>query len=101
MTGDQHGLRHGEFLDILDARLTALGTDGVRSALLAHAQQLPARDRRTFLDIFTDPDPRSPATSAAERLLADIDTFTGRVRAGGFDEDDEEGWNHAYWGNEG
>lgn len=83
----------GEFLDTLEARLRGLGPEGTVTALLAHAQRLPASARQDFLTIF--PDTATPTTAPdGDRLLADIDTFAQRAHDGEFsvEDDDDDDW---------
>ncbi len=74
----------GEFLDTLEARLRTLGAEGTITALLAHAQRLPAASRQEFLAVFSEPGiPKAAARD--DGLLADIDAFAQRARDGEFD----------------
>jgi hypothetical protein len=82
----------GEFLNTLETRLRILSVQEVLAALVAHAERLPSGRRQAFLDIF--PDPRVTPSGAVEPedhlLLADVDAFVARARAGEFDQ--EETW---------
>ena len=105
----------GEFLTILEQRLTALPVEDLRAALLAHAERLPAGDREAFLTIFPtagraagrSADGR-PSVPDREELLADIDTFVERVGSGaffegwGWDDDlhEERAWGDESWTGE-
>lgn len=105
----------GEFLTILEQRLTALPVKDLRAALLAHAERLPAGDREAFLTIFpTTVQAAGGSTGGGqsapdrEELLADIDTFVERVGSGaffegwGWDDDlhEERAWGDESWTGE-
>jgi len=85
----------GEFLDTLEARLRTLGAEGTITALLAHAQRLPATSRQEFLAIFGEPGiPKAAARD--DGLLADIDAFAQRARDGEFDAS-HDGYNDDWY----
>src|SRR5450631_2341841 len=92
MTGKQRSTRPGlgEYLDALATRLRILGPEQVVTALVAHAGRLPARSREGFPDIFPDPGTTYATGSQSEHLLADIDAFAERARAGDFDGEQEQ-----------
>ncbi len=95
----------GPFLDELDRRLSALGSEEVRQVLLDHAEGLPASQRAAFLEIFrsaernastrraaAEPPAKVVPDEDAEALLADIDAFAESVREGTYFEG--WGWDH-------
>jgi hypothetical protein len=106
----------------LESRLRALSAQEMSAALLAHAECLPARERTSFLEIFTPGEPSSgggeagrgatvavgSADAADEMLLADIKAFEGRLESGayvegwGWDEDlhDERSFGDESWADE-
>lgn len=112
----------GPFLNELESRLRALSAQEMSAALLAHAECLPARERTSFLEIFTSVEPPSgggeagrgatvaavSAGAADEMLLADIKAFEGRLESGayvegwGWDEDlhDERSFGDESWADE-
>jgi hypothetical protein len=49
----------GPFLNELESRLRALSAQEMSAALLAHAECLPARERASFLAVFTSVEPPS------------------------------------------
>jgi hypothetical protein len=71
--------------------------------LVAHAKGLPARSRQGFLDIFPDPrvTPPVPAQPEDYLLLADIDGFGDRARAGELDQKERrDDWSDDPFGND-
>jgi hypothetical protein len=111
----------GPFLNELESRLRALSAEEMSAALLAHAECLPARERTSFLAVFTSVEPPSggeagrgatvaavSAGAADEMLLADIKAFEGRLESGayvegwGWDEDlhDERSFGDESWADE-
>ncbi len=115
----------GPFLNELESRLRVLSAQEMSAALLAHAECLPARERASFLEIFTSVEPPSGAEEAGEgatvavvsaaadaaddeMLLADIKAFEGRLESGayvegwGWDDDlhDERSFGDESWADE-
>ncbi|GAA1884876.1 hypothetical protein GCM10009715_33880 [Paeniglutamicibacter psychrophenolicus] len=106
---DSNPLSLREMLTHLEQRLERLSLPEMQRALLDHAANLPADERRTFLDIFPAPGRISEvhhteaSVSPAHRnltwpvdsdpLLADIDDLAERIESGyffeGFGWDDE------------
>jgi hypothetical protein len=108
----------------LESRLRALSAQEMSAALLAHAECLPARERASFLAVFTSVEPPSGGGEASrgatvavasaadddddEMLLADIKAFEGRLESGayvegwGWDEDlhDERSFGDESWADE-
>lgn len=97
-----------EMLGSLEQQLEQLSLPELQRAILTHAANIPAAERRAFLEIFDSPG-SGPAELVAEQLpqsvrdltwpvvsdplLADIDDFADRVESGdfyqGFGWDDE------------
>lgn len=98
MTRNPLSLR--EMFTILGQRLERLSLPELQRALLAHAADVPAAERRAFLDIFTSPGsvpegqlPAAPVPRVvrdltwpvdSDPLLAEIDDFAHRVETGHF-----------------
>jgi hypothetical protein len=103
-------LSTADFLEALEARLTALKPADLRAKLMAHAESLPAAERGSFLAIFETPGETSKAGRKArpgqategERLLRDIDAMVevcGEGHSGGREYDwgeegEDEDWDH-------
>jgi len=102
----------GPFLEELERRLRALSAEALRTALLEHAERLPARDREQFLAVFPagpSQAPRGREPSAAARqdagraLLGEIDAFVAGLEAGKYYQDwgwDDELHEERAWGDE-
>ena len=101
--GRKKRLSAADFLEALEARLTALKPAELRAALMAHAETLPAVERGAFLGIFEMADEAAKAggkrrpgrATEAERLLRDIDALIEKY--GGSREEGRE----YDWGEEG
>ena len=111
-------LSAADFLEAVEARLTALKPAELRAILMAHAEMLPAAERGAFLAIFemageagkAGGKRRPKRATDAERLLRDIDALVeqcgeGRHRDQEYDWEDageDEDWDryepaHATW----
>ncbi len=55
----------GPFLNELESRLRTLSAQEMSAALLAHAECLPARERTSFLAVFTPVEPSSGGGEAS------------------------------------
>ncbi|HYF92582.1 MAG TPA: hypothetical protein VD969_10045 [Symbiobacteriaceae bacterium] len=85
----------------LQAILTHLSPAELQERVLRHARQLPAAERRTFLNIFSQT--TSPQKAPTESLLEEIGEWVERLEAGhyyqGYGWDHELGYERA-WGDE-
>lgn len=103
-------LSAADFLEALEARLASLKPAEFRASLMAHAETLPAGERRAFLAIFEKADEGGKAggkrrpgrVTDAQKLLRDIDALVdqcGEERHGGQEDDwehagEDDGWDH-------
>jgi hypothetical protein len=101
-------LSAADFLEAVEARLTALKPAELRAILMAHAETLPAAERGAFLAIFEMADEAGKAggkrrprrATEAERLLRDIEALSeqcGASRYEGRGNDWEEGGEDEDW----
>ena len=103
-------LSAADFLEALEGRLASLKPAELRAILMAHAETLPAGERRAFLAIFEKEDEAGKAggkrrpgrVTDAQKLLRDIDSLVdqcGEERHGGKEGDwedagEDDGWDH-------
>jgi len=108
--GRKKKLSAADFLEALEARLIAMKPAELRATLMAHAEALPAGDRRDFLAIFeagaeagkAGGKRRPRRATGTESLLRDIDALVemyGESRHEGRgndweEEGDDEDWDH-------